>query len=173
MATRVVAGTGHRPEKLGGYGWNVYSKLFSFAKGVLFNLGDIQLITGMAMGWDMALADAAIVLKIPFIAAVPFDGQEAKWSPLFQTHYRRLLKHATRVEVVCEGSYSAWKLQERNEWMIDNCTQALALWNGSKGGTFNCIEYAKKVGVPVDNVWSQWEQHARLHNISLGVTNDR
>lgn len=172
MAALVIAGTGHRPEKLGGYGWKVHSKLFGFAKGVLtamcHNMGETKIITGMALGWDMALADAALALKIPYIAAVPFTGQESKWSPLLQTHYRRLLESAEKVEVVCRGPYSVWKMEERNQWMVDNCTRVLALWDGSKGGTYNCIQYAKMVDVPIDNVWDQWEHLARLENISLG-----
>jgi len=34
-----------------------------------------------------------------------------------------------------------------NEWMVDNSSILIAIYDGSKnGGTFNCIEYAKNKG---------------------------
>jgi hypothetical protein len=34
----------------------------------------------------------------------------------------------------------------------------LALWDGSHGGTSNCIAYAKVRAKPVTNVWNKWEK---------------
>jgi uncharacterized phage-like protein YoqJ len=47
-------------------------------------------------------------------------------------------------------------MQRRNEWMVDRADKLVALWDGSWGGTFNCIEYARKKGVPFDNLWARW-----------------
>ena len=33
--------------------------------------------------------------------------------------------------------------------MVDRSDFVLAFWNGTKGGTGNCVEYAKKQGKPV------------------------
>jgi uncharacterized phage-like protein YoqJ len=36
-------------------------------------------------------------------------------------------------------------MQIRNEWMVDRCDKLIAVWDGSKGGTGNCVDYAKSV----------------------------
>lgn len=110
----------------------------------------------MALGWDQALADAAIKLGIPFEAAVPFEGQESKWPVDSQRYYRRLLTRAEEVHIVSSGGFSVPKMQLRNEYMVDRADLVLALWNGSRSGTENAVIYARKVGKPVINLWSSW-----------------
>ena len=56
----------------------------------------------------------------------------------------------------CLDGYAAWKMQKRNEWMADKATRIVALWDGSPGGTANCIAYASKIGRPIDNLWTLW-----------------
>ena len=36
-------------------------------------------ISGMALGWDQAVARATADLGIPWVAAITFEGQESKW----------------------------------------------------------------------------------------------
>jgi hypothetical protein len=48
-------------------------------------------------------------------------------------------------------------MQIRNEWMVDHCTHVAALWDGSPGGTGNCIRYVRKIGRPFDNLWQDWQ----------------
>lgn len=45
-----------------------------------------------------------------------------------------------------QGRYNPYKLQIRNEYMVDNADVVIAVWDGSKGGTCNCVNYAKKIG---------------------------
>ena len=33
------------------------------------------------------------------------------------------------------------------------CDLVLAFWDGSSGGTGNCVRYAGKVGKPIENLW--------------------
>jgi predicted Rossmann fold nucleotide-binding protein DprA/Smf involved in DNA uptake len=61
----ILAFTGHRPSKLGGYGSDVDLKLTRLATKVLDDLKPEQVISGMALGWDQAVAFAAIRAKIP------------------------------------------------------------------------------------------------------------
>lgn len=71
--------------------------------------------------------------------------------------YRALRAAAFRVEIVSPGGYAAWKMHERNRWMVDHADHILALWDGGKdGGTANCIEYAEKKKLPITNVWEEW-----------------
>lgn len=153
----IICGTGHRPNKLGGYGMAAGVKLFNLAYDWLAENKPDKVISGMALGWDYALAAAAFDLDIPFIAAVPFEGQESMWPKESQDNYKILLRAAEKVVHVCEAGYAPWKMQARNQWMVDNSDTVLALWDGSKGGTGNCVIYANKVGKPIINLWEDYK----------------
>jgi uncharacterized phage-like protein YoqJ len=154
----IICGTGHRPDKLGGYSLRVSNKLITLARAELEILKPDEVISGMALGWDQALAEAAIDLGIPFIAAVPFEGQQNKWPMPSRIAYQILLRKAKEVVIVKEGGYATWKMQKRNVWMVDRSTTVLALWSGSSGGTKNCIEHAKIKGKNVINLWEKWRK---------------
>jgi uncharacterized phage-like protein YoqJ len=155
----ILAATGHRPPKLGGYNIVTSAKLEQFATAYLLSLPEkpTQIISGMALGWDQAWASAGLALGIPLTAAVPFRGQEKVWPELSQLFYRGLLERATHIEYTPKGVYNAnIAFAMRNEWMVDNCDRLVALWDGSNGGTANCVRYAKRVQRPYTNLWSQW-----------------
>jgi uncharacterized phage-like protein YoqJ len=154
----VIAVTGHRPEKLGGYSFDVTDGLKNLAKKYLKKRNPREVITGMALGWDQAVALACIPLKIPFTVALPFEGQENQWSAEQRKNYRMILTHAAQITIVGAKGYAAFKFQARNEWMADNCTRVMALWDGSPGGTANMIRYATGPGRwrPLDNLWSEY-----------------
>lgn len=157
----IYAATGHRPDKLGGYGLPVTEALTALARTFLEGLGDgpkcpSRVITGMALGWDQAWAAAAAELGIPYVAAVPFQGQEKAWPEGAQRRYETILRGAAEVVTVLPGGYAPYKMQVRNEWMVDHADHVVALWDGSTGGTANCVAYAKKAGKPITNLWPQW-----------------
>ena len=151
-----VAGTGHRPDKLGGYGKSVKARLEVLAIDWITLNKPSLVISGMALGWDQALAEAALEVKVPLLAAIPFEGQEASWPDEGQRRYREILAAAQEVKVVSQGGYAAYKMQRRNEWMVDHCDLVLALWDGSSGGTGNCIRYARQQLKTIENLWTQW-----------------
>ena len=143
----VVSGTGHRPDKLGGYEFNAPKRIW-IRKEVqkLIELLEPQYcISGMALGFDQDLAMVCVEMQVPFVAAVPFEGQEFSWPRASQEFYRELLSYAYCKYVVCGGGYSPHKMQLRNQWMVDNCDVLIAAWDGSRGGTYNCVEYAMEV----------------------------
>ncbi len=152
----IIAGTGHRPNKLGGYDALAGLKVGLVALEYLKRERPHRVISGMALGWDQELATAALALGIPLWAAIPFDGQEKAWPEESQEKYHDILQAAHSVTVVCEGGYAPWKMQKRNEWMVDKATKMAALWDGSAGGTANCIRYAQKMGKPIDNLWDEF-----------------
>lgn len=159
----IIAGTGHRPDKLGGYGLEVYNSLVGLARDWLLFLDEdpsvhVQaVISGMALGWDQALADAAIAAGIGLHAYIPFKGQESKWPLESRNNFNRIIGQATKVVECSEPGYAAWKMQHRNKRMVDDCDAVLALWNGSEGGTANCVAYAEKHRKPIINLWEQFE----------------
>jgi uncharacterized phage-like protein YoqJ len=163
----ILAGTGHRPDKLGGYGSAVTKRTYSLALSELKRIRPDIVISGMALGWDQALMQAAIDLKIEAHAYVPFKGQENKW-PLHQKlYYDSLLTGASKVKFICEGDYAAWKMGVRNERMVRDCTHVLALWNGSSGGTAHMIMAAKRENRPVHNCWDTYVNGVLQRNLEL------
>lgn len=126
----IVAGTGHRMDKVGGYNNEAFIKLVGIAEVWIKENKPTRIISGMALGWDQALAQASVNCGVPFIAAVPFKGQELNWSEKAQKYFNSLLKKAESVIYVSEDGYSAYKMQIRNEWMVNNCDLLLAMWDG-------------------------------------------
>jgi uncharacterized phage-like protein YoqJ len=149
----IYAATGHRPDKLGGYSDLILARLVRIARDFLEPAPPVQVISGMAQGWDTAVAMAALDLGVPLIAAIPFRHQAAVWPEIPQRRFYSILNRAAEVHVVCEGGYSAEKMQRRNEWMVDRAGLIVAMWDGSSGGTCNCVEYADAKGVPVVNLY--------------------
>lgn len=139
----LLSGTGHRPNKLGGYkdsplqGW-VRGRIQEELKKASPSL----VITGMALGFDQWLAEEAMKLNIPFLAAVPFVGQENIWPESSRKIYEWILSKAAFTQYVSMGSYSNKKLQLRNQWMVDHSGVVLACYDGTSGGTQNCVNYA-------------------------------
>jgi uncharacterized phage-like protein YoqJ len=150
----ILAGTGHR--NIGGsYGANPLSRAVVRRMGEeLDSLQPSRVISGMALGVDQWLAELAIERAIPLTAALPFSGQEWRWPRESQERYRRLLGRASAVHIVhqltdFERNHKpavAKAMYGRNSWMVNNCDVLLAVWDGSDGGTANCVRYAQRVG---------------------------
>ena len=144
----ITAFTGHRPNKLGGYALDnpVRIRVCKRIEEALVELKPEEAISGMALGVDQWAAAICIPFGIPFIAAVPFVGQERVWPSESRAKYAELLEKASKVEIICDEGYAVWKMQKRNEWMVDRCHTLIAIWDGTSGGTGNCVEYAKSIG---------------------------
>jgi uncharacterized phage-like protein YoqJ len=136
--------TGHRPTELGGYNIDnqIYKKVYSLVKKSFKEINPEMIISGMALGADQLAIEAAIELDIPFLAAVPFVGQESVWPAESKTKYKELLTKAKETVIVSLGGYSPAKLHLRNHWIVNHSDQLLAIWNGKQsGGTFECVNY--------------------------------
>lgn len=166
--TPVVIGvTGHRPQyvhpkkpfdPLSHLRLTVFAREYiSWLKQKYPNLRGV--ITGMAQGWDMAIAQACVELKVPFQAAVPFAGQEKKWPKKTQEYYQQLLDAAAGVKVVCPGGYAAWKMMKRNAYIITKSDIVVCLWDPEKesGGTYGAVTHALKDQKTVINLWPRWQ----------------
>ena len=148
----IVAFTGHRPNKLpGGYKLPnpTYNKVCQEIEKALKDLKPEKVISGMALGVDQWAAYISYKLKIPFIAAIPFEGQETAWPQQSQNTFRVLRKLASEEVIVSPGGYANEKMQIRNQWMVDHCDLLIAIWDETKGGTGNCVEYARSIKKPI------------------------
>lgn len=141
-----VAFTGHRPHKLGGYNdtKNRSCTFYAIISRLLRTLDSVTIISGMALGVDTWAAKLALWNKYPLHVYIPFKGQEATWPENSQREYRALLDYAESVIYCSTPGYSAHKMQIRNERMVDACDLLIAVWDGTNGGTKNCLDYAKK-----------------------------
>jgi uncharacterized phage-like protein YoqJ len=145
--------------------------LKALCKEEIFRLNPCFVIVGMALGMDTAAAEACLELDIPYVATVPFTGQEKLWPEESQRIYHELLSKAYRVEVLSSGEqYSAKLLLDRNSYMIDRADHVLALWDGKhKGGTADAIRKARARGLDITNVWERFSVFAGLLDVSKGV----
>lgn len=150
----IIGVTGHRPDKLGG--WDplhpVVERVKKGLRTALIKAWPEHLVTGMALGVDQWAAQEALELGIPFIAALPCDGMESQWPLPSQERFQVLLEKARQIVVVSPGPYKPWKMQRRNEWVVDNCGLLFSVHDGSPGGTFNCLSYASEVGREVQPI---------------------
>jgi uncharacterized phage-like protein YoqJ len=153
----ILCGTGHRPNKLGGYGSDVVDRLLILIEESLNRIKPDIVISGMAIGFDIALAQSSINLGISLVAAIPFVGQEKIWPVESQLLYQYLISQAHKVHVVCSGDYDPSKMKIRNKWMVDHSDEVLALYDGqSFGGTKHCLDYAIKKNKKIHNLWEDW-----------------
>lgn len=167
-----IAVTGHRPPKLGGYGEQTDSQLIALADLILRETQPSTVIQGMALGWDQAVAFAAIRRHMKVVAAIPFKGQEAMWPEAAKARYQRILDRCSEVHVISPGTYTSAKMQIRNQWMVDSSDYLIALWNGSGGGTGNCVQYTEQRKVPILNVWREWEAMIAGRSVPLLPSKD-
>lgn len=146
----IVAFTGHRPDELGG--WDLpnptYIHVCQQIEKTLKEVQPEKVISGMALGVDQWAANIAVKLNIPFVAAMPFMGQDSVWNAESKKTFQTLLKMASEQVIVSEGGYTAAKMQTRNEYMCDNCDVLIAVFKQTEtsGGTYNCVQYAKSIG---------------------------
>nr|WP_238333030.1 SLOG family protein [Brevibacillus laterosporus] len=158
--------TGHRPDKLGGYDMKnptmmkLKEKLIETIEAVIKQEGITHFISGGALGTDTLAFYCVHHLKSKYpyiknIMSVPFENQDKVWSVEQKKWYRKmfdLADEAINVDMIKEyivkdtvtGDYHPAKLQKRNEYMVDNSKVIIAVFAGGKGGTANCLWYARK-----------------------------
>ena len=143
--------TGHRPNKLFGYNLNApeYIEMKNRFKQCLVALHATEGISGMALGVDTVFALAVLELKnegypIKLHCAIPCLNHSSAWLQSSKEQYETILSQADEVVIVTKKPYSAKLMQIRNEYMVDRADDCIAIWDGSNGGTANCVAYIKK-----------------------------
>lgn len=158
MIGKVICGTGHRPDKLGGYNGQLPRESEYEARVVrLFSESKPKaVITGMAQGWDMVIANAALSLDIPVHAYIPFTGHSDRWPISVFWKYEKILSLCATMRTICPD-HSPMTITEalhaRSYAMVDDSEFVLACWDGSNSGTSKCIDYARKQNKPLLNVF--------------------
>lgn len=164
-----LSATGHRPEKLApnkeAYNLNapVNIEIGKLMRRYILNKAGydpatntfktdekIVIITGMALGVDTVWAKVALRLKkqrptkFCLECAIPCRSHGEKWNKASRDIYQSILDEADQVTIVSEGEYKPYMMQKRNEYMVNASEEVFAVWDGSKSGTGNCVNYALK-----------------------------
>jgi len=148
--------TGHRPPRLGGYTSEVERRLAALADETLAELRPARVISGMAQGWDLAVAEACVRGDVPFVAALAFPDAASSWPEAERARLDRALAEAERVETLAEAP-DRGVFHARDRWIVAHADTIVALWDGERsGGAFATVRSAEKRRVPVINLWSRW-----------------
>lgn len=163
--TRVIEGktlcfTGHRPDKLNGYNSEDNLDLINalyFKIETAIKDGVETFISGMALGVDMWSAETVLKLRkeyphIKLVCAIPCKNHSAKWGQESKKQWQSIVDKANEVIYVSEEPYTNWCMQDRNKFMVDNSDIVLAVWDGTPGGTSNCVTYAMSQKKNIDRI---------------------
>jgi hypothetical protein len=154
-----LAYTNDNGEFVSGNSRELFDRLVALARSWLVrNPEYTTVISGMALGWDLGLARAAILEGRKLHAYVPHRGHGQDWKTFYKAEHNELLEIADYV-FAPDVEFSVSALLQRNKDMVNSSDSVLALWDGTSGGTARCIEYAESVGTPVVNLWPSWERY--------------
>jgi len=155
-----VAVTGHRPNKLWGYEYShpKYVALGWALRNTLISLQADHIISGMALGVDTIFALVGLKLKsnampnLTIECAIPCTNHSSKWLKTSVDLYDSIIKRSDLITYVTQEPYTMSCMQRRNEYMVDNCDVLIAVWDGTPGGTANCVKYAIEKGIQIQYI---------------------
>lgn len=160
---------GHRPLKIGGYDPNnttakLVKKMLTSTIVRLYKKGYTAMLNGMAVGADQYAVEVALACRAAGrcpglkIVACVVKGQELKWPEEAQRKYYELLRKVDDVHVVCSTCENASQaMQLRNQFVVDHASMGIGVWDGSRGGVYNCLNYAAKNKLPI--LWINFREH--------------
>ncbi len=110
-------------------------------------------ICGMANGCDFYFAEAVMALReehpgITLEAAIPCEGQSARWTAAQRRRYDRLVSECDFLTVV-QKEYTPDCMLRRNRYMVDASAVLVAAYNGRPGGTRSTLLYAMRQGLRI------------------------
>ena len=145
-----VAFTGHRTYR------GAAADALRRTVGELYARGFRTFLSGMAVGFDLAAAEAVLELRerapgVRLVAAVPFRGQEMRFSPADRERFRSVLAAAAET-VVLSPVYHRGCYAVRNNYLTDNARVLVAWYDGSSGGTHYTVRRALRRGLEVVNL---------------------
>lgn len=126
-------------------------------------LGDLhaegyrRFLCGMALGFDMAAAEAVLALRaahpeVRLVCVVPFAGQDRRFPAVERERYRRILNAADE-RVVLRDDYRPDCYARRNDRLTDGASAVVAWYDGSSGGTHYTVRRARRLGLRILNLW--------------------
>ncbi len=166
-----ISFTGHRPQYLGGFDPKAKHRLYKFCSRQMLKIDtDAEIWVGCALGFDMAIATAAIAQGHRVISCIPYLGFNDRWPLASVWELDGLLNKSHEVRIVTSkedwimmDNNPVFALNKRNHYMVDNTDRLISLCCGAPSGTQNCIDYALTKGKPVSYLWNNWLQFNEYH----------
>ncbi|MEG1760062.1 MAG: SLOG family protein [Alistipes sp.] len=154
--TTTVAFTGHRT-----YDGRA-AEMLCATIAALYHRGYRTFMSGMAVGFDLAAAEAVIACRaqlpgLHLLCAVPFEEQPRQFSAVDKQRYAALLATADAVEIVC-AHYLSECYTLRNNFLIDNASTLIAYYDGSAGGTHYTFRRAQRQRLEIINLFIDPQQ---------------
>ncbi len=108
-------------------------------------------ITGGAIGLDSHAAEYARLHGIPLWLILPFPPKvmTARWNKAQVATLQSHIQYSAKLSVL-SPVYRVSIYQDRNVRMVDLSTRLCAFFDGSPGGTANCVRYARSIGHQVE-----------------------
>lgn len=109
------------------------------AVGRAYMRGYRTFLSGMAVGFDLAAAEAVLKLRaehpdVQLVAVIPFRGQAERFSAEDRARFQAIEAAADEV-VVLSGTFHCGCYAVRNRYLADNASLVVAWYDGSSGGT--------------------------------------
>lgn len=122
----------------------------------LYKQGVVNFYAGGALGFDLTASVTLLNMKRTFPdltlnLALPCKNYNKKWSNAQIQLFERVKGRSDSIFYV-NDEYSLSCMQQRNKYMVDRSSFCIAYLTQEKGGTFNTVKYAKRMGVPVINL---------------------
>lgn len=129
-----------------------------------YKQGKDTYINGAAVGFDMMAAEVVLELKkkypsIKLITAIPFMGQELKYSKVDKKRYQHIIESSDSKVLIWEGGFSNIAYHKRNDYLIANSSTIIAYSNGVGKGTKSTVEKAQKKGLEIINIFDELQDY--------------
>jgi hypothetical protein len=169
-----VAGVGLRPERLTHLGaaiwypsnaeWyeHMHRRLRRLAVVALKRHRAGAVLSTLALGWDTALAEAALELDLPLRLRLPFERPQASWSDVQRQRFGRVHAKAAEVRVLHRGRGAGWKRARALAEAAAEADLLLALWDAEDASVRRLLGKAGAAGTEVVNLWASWQRYGGL-----------
>jgi len=126
------------------------------AVGAAYARGCRTFLSGMAVGFDLAAAEAVLECRavcpgLRLVAVIPFKGQAVRFSAGDRARFERVAAAADETIVLSAG-YHRGVYTVRNDFLVGHAARLIAWFDGSPGGTSYTVRRALRLGRTVDNL---------------------
>lgn len=119
---------------------------------------DLVGVCSLAVGADQMFALNVLEVGGQLQVVVPSSGYETTFDDeRIRTRYRQLLRRASRTDTLDFPEPTEEAFFAAGRRIVEECETLLAVWDGQAsqglGGTGDVVEYARKLGRPVEIIW--------------------
>ncbi|HUB72164.1 MAG TPA: ribonuclease H [Acidimicrobiales bacterium] len=153
---------GHRAPGLGGYdpsnptASRVRRKIVEVVEGIYAVHPDVVVLTGLGLGAEMLGAEAAQVVGVPYVAALPYPNPDSVWPDPTRERYRGLIAGAQRTLMLSERppktrQQAGIAVGRGNSALIASAHGAVVVWDGTDTGIGRTVDRLERL-IP-DDLW--------------------